>query len=193
MVNFIITCLLLCSTKRPTSGLASDLVRNITTHKSNCDRCDFSEFRCPSWNSVNSASVGSNTVSNTHDNEHSGLHVPCKRTSFQPDRTLHISIQSKYLEQRRNFHFKYVKSSNFVEQLTLKHPQMISRIRLQSRHAALKYHVIHQSIALIRPTSRHATNNGPTDFCTQKMNIIFFVLRNLAPSKQYANLSFSRR
>lgn len=94
-----LTCRLLCSTNRPTSGLANDLVRNMTTHKSSCDRWDFSELRCPSWNNVNSASVGSNTVNKTQDNEQSGCSVPCRRTSFQPQRTLQISMQSKYLEK----------------------------------------------------------------------------------------------
>lgn len=44
-VFFSRTCRLLCSTSRPTSGWAGDRVRNITTHRSSCERCDFSELR----------------------------------------------------------------------------------------------------------------------------------------------------
>lgn len=46
---------------------------------------------------VNSASVGSSTVNNTHDNEQSGCKVPNKRISSHPERTLQMSMQSKYL------------------------------------------------------------------------------------------------
>lgn len=73
---FELTWRLLCSTKRPISGEAGDRVRKITTHKSSWERCDFSEFLWPSWNNVNSASVGSKTVNKTHDIEHNGCKVP---------------------------------------------------------------------------------------------------------------------
>lgn len=57
-------------------------------------------YRCPSWNSVNSASVGSSTVNNTQDNEQSGCSVPNSRISSHPARTLQISMQSKYLNKK---------------------------------------------------------------------------------------------
>ncbi len=50
---------------------------------------------------MNSASVGSITVRRTHERwsiEERGGRVPRKRTSFHPERTLHMSIQSKYLK-----------------------------------------------------------------------------------------------
>lgn len=55
----------------------------------------------PSWKSVNSASVGSSTVSSTQERwsrEAKGGSVPLNRTSFHPEhRTLQMSMQSKYL------------------------------------------------------------------------------------------------
>lgn len=100
---------------------------------------------------MNSASVGSNTVNNTHDNEHSGLDVsekdecdklslieiknqlllfvlPNKRTSFQPDRTLQISMQSKYLGKYSNQ--KVIVQSLVSTELTLKHLRMKSKTLL---------------------------------------------------------------
>jgi len=59
-------------------------------------------YLCPSWKRVNSASVGSRTVSRTQDkwsSDERGGSVPRRRTSLQPDRTLHMSMQSKYLKE----------------------------------------------------------------------------------------------
>ena len=56
-------------------------------------------YLCPSWKRVNSASVGSSTVNSTHDNEHNGCNVPKSLISSHPERTLQMSMQSKYLNK----------------------------------------------------------------------------------------------
>uniref|UniRef100_A0A182QCN2 Uncharacterized protein n=1 Tax=Anopheles farauti TaxID=69004 RepID=A0A182QCN2_9DIPT len=78
---------------------------------------------------VNSASVGSSTVMSTHDNARSGCRVPNKRTSFHSDRTLQMSMQSKYLQVGR---MKLAPIRNFTNLELSSWAQMRSRSRSSS-------------------------------------------------------------
>ena len=92
------TCLLLCCTSFPICGAPLEDVLKMTTQRSSWQRAAFSLLLCPSWNRLNSTSVGSSTVSSVADwcgFEEKGGSVPDSRTSDQPSRTLQMSMQSK--------------------------------------------------------------------------------------------------
>jgi hypothetical protein len=107
---------------------------------------------------VNSASVGSRTVNNTHESEHRGCSVPNSRISSHPARTLQMSMQSKYLWKTQ-----VRKRINRNREPTSKHPRMKSKRRPQKHHAASKYLSVHQSTHQSHPTSLPSTSSVPKD------------------------------
>ena len=155
-----LACLLLCCTNFPICGDPPEDVLKMTTQRSSWQRADFSLFlkwndfanflnltdiyRWPSWNRLNSTSVGSKTVSNVAVwccFEEKGGRVPLSLTSLQPLRTLQISIQSKYFNT----------SSNAIQ--NTRHHRLEQAACLASLES--RYHSC--------PTNHHSKKNDPKD------------------------------